>query len=375
MDRAWKNVIGLVWAVLVVLVLSETGLAHDGWIQANVNRVPQGEMVYIDMQFGNHQNMHRDYKIYASKWDKAVSTFQLHTPENEVIDLEENVIDIGMDETKVLGGGSVTYLDKNGYLVTRFPANQRGIYIMDVRQDTVVSYAPERSIKCAKSIVGSLQPAKDIYADPLNGFDKVLDQVLEVVPMSDPTKLAVGDTLQFQVLFKGEPLADAEVSVIPRGKTLPAMGVPNPNDLMTDMDGMASFTFDEANYHLIVVHKETNESGALNGKSYTNTKYTGDLTVIVRPALIAPSNLRVASTSRQSIGIRWDDNSGNETGFEIERADNQDGPWALIAAKPASKRFYVDVRLPMQTTYYYRVRAITSAANSDYSNVISATTR
>lgn len=117
----------------------------------------------------------------------------------------------------------------------------------------------------------------------LSGFDKSLGQVLEIVPLKDPTTLTVGDSLPFLVLFKGSPLSDAEISVIPRGKALPEMETP-PYDFMTDMEGKASFTFTEANYHLIVVHVETNESGVLTGKSYSFTKYTGDLTVIVGPA-------------------------------------------------------------------------------------------
>jgi len=375
MNTIKKSVIGTSFAAVVVLISACLANAHDGWIQSNVSRIFQGDVVYIDMQFGNHQNMHRDYKLYASKWDKNVSTFHLHTPQNNVIDLEEGVIDIGMDETKILGGGSVTYLDKNGYLVTSFPANEKGIYITDVRQDTVVSYAPERSIKCAKVIVGSIDPAKNIYGVPLSGFDKVLGQVLEIVPMNDPTNLAVGDTLTFQVLFKGEPLADAEVSVIPRGKTLPPMGEPNPNDMMADMDGMVSFTFTESNYHLIVVHVKTMESGTLNGKSYDFTKYTGDLTVIVRPAVAAPSNLRILSTGRRSVGIRWEDNSNNETGFEIERADSEEGPWTLIATTRPGAHIYIDKGLSSYTTYFYRARTVNSNGKSGYTNIVTATTR
>jgi len=239
-------------------------------------------MVYIDMQFGNHQNMHRDYKIYASKWDINKSTFTLHTPKGGAIDFKSNVIDIGMDEVKSLANGSVTYLDKNGYLVASFVTDQKGIYIVDVRQDTVVSYAPERSIKCTKAIVGAI-PSSMKSSIQLNGYDKILSQVLEIVPLKDPTNLAVGDTLPFQIMFKGTSLEDAEVSVIPRGKTLPEMGLPNPYDLCTDEAGKANFTFTEANYHLIVVHKETNESGTLDGKSYSFTKYAATLAVIVSP--------------------------------------------------------------------------------------------
>jgi len=278
------NVASTGWLVLTVLTLAATALAHDGWVQTNVTRIAQGDMVYVDMQFGNHGNTHRDYKIHPSKWDPTKSVFWLHTPTGQTVDFAGSVADIGADITKTFCDGATTYVDKNGYLVASFLAEQQGIYIVDVEQDVVVSYAPERSIKCAKAIVGSVEPsAEGNYAAALSGFDAVLGQVFEVVPKNDPTHLAVGDTLTFQVLYKGEPLADAEVSIIPRGKTLPEMGVPNPYDKMTDPNGMVSYTFDEANYHLIVAHHHTDEAGSLDDKSYTNTKYTADLTTIVRP--------------------------------------------------------------------------------------------
>jgi ABC-type Co2+ transport system, periplasmic component len=118
----------------------------------------------------------------------------------------------------------------------------------------------------------------------LKGFDRKLGQVLEIIPLQDPTRLAVGDTLAFKVLFKGEPLMHAHVSVIPRGVTLPPLGVETPYDMMTDEDGVARFTFTEANYHLIVVHQETDEAGTLDGKDYSFTKYAAALTTIVKPS-------------------------------------------------------------------------------------------
>jgi len=240
-------------------------------------------MVYLDLQFGNHLNTHRDYKIYASKWDINKASFELITPTGRVVDLKDSVVDIGMDETKVFG--TTTYVDKNGYLVAKFQTDKKdtGLYIADIRQDVVVSYAPERSIKGAKAMIAALPSTMSNHNPSLQGYDRVLSQALEIIPLSNPTELAVGDTLTVQVLFKGAPLSDACLSVIPRGKTLPAFGVENPYDLMTDMSGKASFTFDEANYHLFVVHQETAESGSLEGKPYSQTKYTGALTVIVNP--------------------------------------------------------------------------------------------
>ena len=277
-----KPLTGMFFFTLAVIILVNSVSAHDGWIQSNVARVTVGDKVYIDMLFGNHMNMHRDYLVHNSKWDVAKSTFTLHTPNGEAVDIEDDVINVGFDEVKILAGGAATYADKNGYLVSSFVASQKGIYIVDARQDTVVSYAPERSIKCAKSIVASTESSMKSNVK-LTGFDKVVGQVIEIVPLKDPTALVVGDELPFMVLFKGEALPDAEVSVIPRGTVLPPMGTPNPNDFMTDMDGMASFIFTEANYHLIVVHLHTEESGILDGKSYSFTKYTADLTVIVSP--------------------------------------------------------------------------------------------
>jgi len=273
--------VGMMLALWVTLAFVGVASCHDGWIQSNVPRVAVGDMCYIDMPFGNHGNTHRDYKIWGSKWDVTSSTFTLYTPEGRMVDLREAVIDVGYDEMKTAGG--VAYKDVNGYLVASFQAQRKGIYIVDVRQDKVVSYAPERSIKCAKAVVGAVPASMAGFTASLRGYDRVLSQVVEIVPLNDPTHLAVGDTLTVLVLFKGLPLADAHVSIIPRGRELPPMGVENPYDLMTDINGEISFTFDEANYHLIVVHVETDEAGTLGDKPYSYTKYTGDLTVIVKP--------------------------------------------------------------------------------------------
>jgi hypothetical protein len=91
--------------VLAGLFLFPWGIvcAHDGWIQSNVPRAGTGDMVYIDMQFGNHGNTHRDYKIYSSKWDVNKSTFTLYAPEGSFTDLKSRVIDVGMNEAKTVG--------------------------------------------------------------------------------------------------------------------------------------------------------------------------------------------------------------------------------------------------------------------------------
>lgn len=91
----------------------------------------------------------------------------------------------------------------------------------------------------------------------------------------------------------------------------------------------------------------------------------------------APSNLAATAVSSSQIGIRWADNSGNESGFKIERApDNAGAPgaYAEIAVVGANVTSYSNTGLSAGTKHWYRVRAYNAAGNSTYSNAANATT-
>jgi chitinase len=68
-----------------------------------------------------------------------------------------------------------------------------------------------------------------------------------------------------------------------------------------------------------------------------------------------PSNLAVTGVGAAYVTLEWDDNSGNELGFQIERASSADGPWVL--AGTTSSLWFTDVSVVPSTTYYYRVSA------------------
>lgn len=89
-----------------------------------------------------------------------------------------------------------------------------------------------------------------------------------------------------------------------------------------------------------------------------------------RPA--APSSLKATAVSRTEIRLTWNDNSGNETSFLIERLSN--GAYGTLATVPAGTVAYSDTGLTAGFTYAYRVKARNSYGDSAYTNLASATT-
>src|SRR6266567_6112401 len=89
----------------------------------------------------------------------------------------------------------------------------------------------------------------------------------------------------------------------------------------------------------------------------------------------APSNLAATAVSASQINLGWQDNSSNESGFNIQRAPTSSGAWTQIGSVGAGATTYADTGLSASTTYYYRVYAYNSKGNSGYSAVAVATTQ
>ncbi len=66
--------------------------------------------------------------------------------------------------------------------------------------------------------------------------------------------------------------------------------------------------------------------------------------------------------------LTWNDNSGSEVGFKVERKQGQSGTFAQITTVGVNITSYTDSGLVDQTTYCYRVRAFNGAGDSNYSN-------
>lgn len=94
-------------------------------------------------------------------------------------------------------------------------------------------------------------------------------------------------------------------------------------------------------------------------------------TLAVAPS--APTSLSAAALSSSSVALAWADNSGNETGFEVERSLSG-GTFAKVATLGSNATSFTDSGLAAATSYTYRVRAVSGSSGSAYSNTASATT-
>lgn len=108
-----------------------------------------------------------------------------------------------------------------------------------------------------------------------------------------------------------------------------------------------------------------------NGDSaYSNL---ASATTPLPPAPLSPSLLVATAAGATQVNLTWADNSGNETGFRLERSANGAGFVELVAL-PAGTTAFADSSASASTTYEYRVRASNAGGNSAYSNTATVTT-
>ncbi len=110
-----------------------------------------------------------------------------------------------------------------------------------------------------------------------------------------------------------------------------------------------------------------------------NSQYSNTANATTSPAPpavpAAPTGLTATAISRTQINLSWVDNSGNETGFKIERCKSANCTnYVEVGQVGANVTTFADTGLTKNTTYRYRVRAFNAGGNSGYSNAVSAKT-
>ncbi|MGV3719337.1 MAG: fibronectin type III domain-containing protein [Actinomycetota bacterium] len=113
---------------------------------------------------------------------------------------------------------------------------------------------------------------------------------------------------------------------------------------------------------------------AVNGGG--SSVFSSELSGTTLPeAPAAPTNLRVAVHSLTEVGLAWNDNSDNETGFRIERrvGANKNDPFVELALVGADVESYVDTDVDPNQTYAYRVFATNQGGDSAPTDQVAVT--
>lgn len=121
-------------------------------------------------------------------------------------------------------------------------------------------------------------------------------------------------------------------------------------------------------------HYRIRSYNSIGNSAYTssvNSTTSGQSVTIPNP----PINPAASAVSSLQINVSWSDNSLNETGFKIERSQNN-STWTEIALVGANVSCYQNTTgLTASTIYFYRIRSYNNAGNSAYTLVVNATTQ
>ena len=97
-----------------------------------------------------------------------------------------------------------------------------------------------------------------------------------------------------------------------------------------------------------------------SGTSYVSIPATAfvDAATVSGTAPAAPSNLVATTLSYNKIGLQWNDNSTNETGFEIYRSTSLTTGFTTVGLAVAGATSFTDSTVTANTRYYYQIRAV-----------------
>ncbi len=107
-------------------------------------------------------------------------------------------------------------------------------------------------------------------------------------------------------------------------------------------------------------------TAAYNGNPRPLVLKGGEITVEEPKPPVSPSNLRATAVGYDQIALAWNDNSYNESYFEVQRADNIGMLGANTVHQTSQKDVtgFTDYTVAVDTTYYYRVYAVSDNASS-----------
>jgi uncharacterized GH25 family protein len=230
---------------LFVLWLTEPAFAHDGWIEVPAI-VEKGQPVTIALMLGNHTNEHKSYRL-AGKWNPKFTKLMVIEPSGMMNDITSALTDLGEDEENTGPKGP------KGFHIATFTPKTEGVHIVLAREEQVLQHGDEprfRSVRSARSAFTALRTPRVMEGKKSAGFGSIfaIDNLMEIVPVSNPIAVTQDDRVTLELRYKGKPFPNQIMSIVGRLK-----GFASVQDLTTDEKGQVRITAGAADSYLVRV--------------------------------------------------------------------------------------------------------------------------
>ncbi len=103
--------------------------------------------------------------------------------------------------------------------------------------------------------------------------------------------------------------------------------------------------------------------------------YFGDSVASQGTPPAIPTNLSASAGAYNKVGLKWTDNSANETGFEVYRKGPSDPAYVIISTTAANAVAFTDSVVLPSTKYIYKILAINTYGQSPFTAIVTATTK
>jgi phosphodiesterase/alkaline phosphatase D-like protein len=284
-------------------------------------------------------------------------------------------------------------LDATNFGQTSFTANWQAVSNVD-------TYEVQLSLNTNFTNFTSINAGNNLSVN-VNGLNSGIIYFYRVI-----AKNATGDSdfsnVISQITVPANPQADdaSNITLIIGNSSFRANWLPSPGASTYFIDVATDISFNSnailSNYNNVEVGNANNliinglnlgqtyfyrlRAANLAGVSNNSNVISVNLSINPNDLPTAPSALSTFAISPTELEISFTDNSNNETGFELQRADNLSGPFVTIQTTPAvttpapNTIRLLDAGLTPITTYFYRVRATGSLGNSAFTTPVAGST-
>lgn len=154
-------------------------------------------------------------------------------------------------------------------------------------------------------------------------------------------------------------------------------GIPNQYSFVDTTDSPGKFLVRNIRYwYALRAITSVGNSGYIGYRgTITATTFLGILVPNTLPGVpSAPTNLTATGLSNTIVNLAWNDNSNNESGFEIWRSYTRNGIYIRSNLVPRGYTSYNDSSCEANTKYVYKIRAYNASTTSAFSNIDSTYT-